>query len=359
MTQDDKAIVVREPKDMGAMELPDVAQLRAGLEAVRKFQGVVRELLIEGSDWGVIPGTPKPTLLKPGAEKIAKILGLADTYEIVSETENWAKPFFAYKIRCILSRFGTESILATGIGECNSMETKYRWRWAWPQDVPDQQKGGLVSRTVKGGGKQYRVENDQIFDQVNTILKMAKKRALVDAALSAGRLSDVFTQDIEDFTGAVKDEVESKPSQEAPTAPKTPDAPKDTGQAEKGAMASRGNCPVHDVRFVHRTGINQRGPNKGKPYDFWSCPQKNEDGTYCQEKPKDEAKEFEEWFDESSPTHEKPSTEANPNPVGKPLQDALMRLAEKLGRKVPDFKTMTSPEAATMHTDWANEARRL
>ena len=33
----------------------------------------------------------------------------------------------------------------------------------------------------------------------NTVLKMAKKRALVDAALLVGSLSDIFTQDLEDM----------------------------------------------------------------------------------------------------------------------------------------------------------------
>jgi hypothetical protein len=34
---------------------------------------------------------------------------------------------------------------------------------------------------------------------VNTILKMAKKRALVDGAIALARCSDIFTQDIEDI----------------------------------------------------------------------------------------------------------------------------------------------------------------
>ena len=37
------------------------------------------------------------------------------------------------------------------------------------------------------------------FTMDNTVLKMAKKRALVDASLLVASLSDVFTQDIEDI----------------------------------------------------------------------------------------------------------------------------------------------------------------
>ena len=37
------------------------------------------------------------------------------------------------------------------------------------------------------------------FEIANTLLKMAKKRALIDAVLSATRSSDLFTQDMEDL----------------------------------------------------------------------------------------------------------------------------------------------------------------
>jgi len=65
----------------------------------------------------------------------------------------------------------------------------------------------------------YRVPNDDIFSQVNTILKMSKKRAMVDAALSAGRLSDLFTQDMEDTRqpGGGHEEPEAEPGEPVDT----------------------------------------------------------------------------------------------------------------------------------------------
>jgi hypothetical protein len=77
---------------------------------------------------------------------------------------------------------------------------------------------------------QYQVTNPDVFDQVNTILKMAKKRALVDAALSAGRLSDLFTQDLEDFTEHDQSEA---PAPATPPTAKAAEAPK----SEKKAAA--------------------------------------------------------------------------------------------------------------------------
>jgi hypothetical protein len=53
---------------------------------------------------------------------------------------------------------------------------------------------------------EFRIPNKDIFDQVNTMLKIAKKRSSVDVALSVGRLSDIFTQDIEEFIGQIEEE---------------------------------------------------------------------------------------------------------------------------------------------------------
>lgn len=45
----------------------------------------------------------------------------------------------------------------------------------------------------------------------------------------------------------------------------------------------RGSCPVHDKPFEHRVGTSKNG----KSYDFWACPGKEDDGSYCQERPED------------------------------------------------------------------------
>lgn len=191
-----------EPKST-ALALPDEQSLSRDLRAINRFQQVVHANMVEGQDYGVIPGTKKPTLLKPGAEKIAKLLGLADHYEIVDRQEDWDKPFFRYLVKCNLVAIQTGITISEGLGECNSMESKYRYRWLGERDLPEGiDKAKLVSeiRHSQTGGRWtvYRFDNEDIYSLVNTILKMGKKRALVDAALSAGRLSNVFTQDIED-----------------------------------------------------------------------------------------------------------------------------------------------------------------
>jgi len=228
-----------------AIALPDEQKFIADIQAINRFQQIVRQNMRPGHDFGVIPGTSnKPTLLKPGAEKIAKLLGLSDTYEIVHCKEDWEHGFFRYLVKCRLVSISSGVVISEGLGECNSMESKYRWRWVFSSELGnDIDKDSLVTRTVrtrKGLAKQYRVQNDDIYSLVNTILKMAKKRALIDAALSSGRLSDVFTQDIEDMqdngVAPVEDAIPSRPKA-APTedegdGSESEDDPEDTPQTQ-------------------------------------------------------------------------------------------------------------------------------
>jgi len=233
---------------------------RANLRAIKQFQAVVREVLTEGTDYGTIPGCgDKPSLFKPGAEKITKLLNLFEDYEFVERIEDFDKPLFHYVVRCTLRDIATGTRVASGLGSCNSRESKYRYRWIPETEISAAERVGLKKR----GGKQtlfefdfalskrettgqygkpaehwaafdaaiaagtartttrktkkdkdlpgreidvnavfYQLENPEIFDQVNTILKMGKKRAHVDATLAAGRLSELFTQDLEDLADA-------------------------------------------------------------------------------------------------------------------------------------------------------------
>ncbi|MBN1208973.1 MAG: hypothetical protein JXB05_29210 [Myxococcaceae bacterium] len=192
----------------------------------RKLLGqYVQECMVESQDFGKIPGTDKPTLLKPGAEKLIDIFNCTPEFTLVSEfsREDFVAGFFKYTFRCrILSR-GTGAVLAEGYGSANSREQRYRWRTAHRRCPGCQQEsiiqgkaeygGGWVCFKKKGGcGAKFaaedtritgqpigRVENEDIADLDNTILKMAKKRALVDGAIALARCSDMFTQDVEDL----------------------------------------------------------------------------------------------------------------------------------------------------------------
>ncbi len=123
-------------------------------------------VLISGVDYGVIPHCNKPTLLKSGAEKIMNYLGLIARTEVVNRVEDYNTAFFSYECKVYLIDYNGV-VKGEGVGICNSREGRY----------------------AKQNG--YAVQN--------TILKMTKKRALVDGVLNIGNLSARFTQDVEDM----------------------------------------------------------------------------------------------------------------------------------------------------------------
>ncbi len=127
----------------------------------------VRNHMVEGEDYGVVPGGTKPTLFKPGAEKLNAVFGLSPLVEVTNREENWDDGFVSYEIKVTLFNKRSEKVDAEGIGSCNSRERRYK--------------------------------NQDAANIANTVLKMAKKRALVDATLSATRASGMFTQDLEDM----------------------------------------------------------------------------------------------------------------------------------------------------------------
>ena len=259
-----EALVQYQAQDLA---LPDAEFLTRELQAIKKFQQLVHANLIEGQDYGVIPGTTKPTLLQPGAQKVTKLLGLTDHYQILNSVENWDKPFFRYLIKCELRSVRTGVTISECIAECNSYESRYRYRWLFISQLPDGfVRQGAVSREVnlKAGGKttQYRVDNDDIYSQVNTLVKMANKRGLVGAALSAGRLSEIFTQDMEDIGTDEAIEGTVRPAEEAPFAgPRCPTHPTRTPQEWGG----RGNIP----KVWKCTGKTGAGP---KDFCTWTAP---------------------------------------------------------------------------------------
>lgn len=161
-------VVQLKKKNENVTIVPSLAisleEAKVRVEGLKQF---VAEMMVEGVDYGTIEGFQKPTLLKPGAEKLCDIFGFSKQVSIINRIESWEKGIFAYEVKVTLISKQTGLMEAEGIGTCNNKEKAY-------------------------------IDQDP-FSVVNTLLKMAKKRALIDAALSATRASGIFTQDIEDL----------------------------------------------------------------------------------------------------------------------------------------------------------------
>lgn len=187
---------------------------------VNLIQHVMREVMKDGEHYGVIPGCgDKPALLKSGAEKLMLTFRLANDLDVQTvELPNFHRE---YRVKATIYAPSGQR-LGTGVGSCSTMESKYRFRsgpventgklvpqefWSNRESNPAKAQeilGGKGFSFKKIGGKFYivrqgeRVEYDNPADYYNTVLKMAKKRALVDAVLTSTAASDIFTQDLEE-----------------------------------------------------------------------------------------------------------------------------------------------------------------
>jgi hypothetical protein len=189
----------------------------------------VQKLMREDEDYGKIPGTKKPTLYQPGADKLNNLFGQVPRFHVVEKTEDWTgeyhggEPFFSYTVKCQLWR--GDCLMGEGDGSCNSWESKYRYRKserACPACGKEtiikgkaEYGGGWLCYAKKGGcGAKYadgdaaieaqitgRVANADVYDVVNTVMKMANKRAKIAATLNATSAHEFFTQDPETEAG--------------------------------------------------------------------------------------------------------------------------------------------------------------
>lgn len=173
---------------------------------VNLVQEVMQAVMKKDTHYGIIPGSKKPSLYKPGAEVLATTFRIAVSYRVEDlSTDDHVR----YRMTAIGTHQTSGIVLGDGMGECSSGEEKYKWRRAICEEefdaMPENRK------RVKFGKYQGKVEKTKQVrtepaDQANTILKMACKRAQVAMTLNVTAASDIFTQDIEDLSEELRGE---------------------------------------------------------------------------------------------------------------------------------------------------------
>ncbi len=265
--------------------------IEMAIEAHQTLRGFIKKML--GS--GKIPGVDKPSLLLPDAEKLRGFYGLSTPIEQVNVVEDWTgeehggEPFFRYHYKCQVLKSGR--LIAECEGECNSWDRRYRFRWvnmselppgigaieksslpqqigaveeyAWAinkaetsgkygkpeeywQEFKDMIKTGQaekITKTTRAGKEQaayrietvlYQIPNPDIYALVNTIMKMAQKRAFVGAIKVATNASEFYTQDVEDLEGVI-DGTYTEVKEEKKAEPKKQKAKETTARAKAKA----------------------------------------------------------------------------------------------------------------------------
>lgn len=212
------------PTGQLATQLHPRMEVSAIRERIAAVEELMRGAMVRDVHFGVIPGCgKKPTMLKPGAEMLAMMFRLSPHIDLkITDLGNGHREYIA---TCSMIHIPTGDTWAQGTGSCSTMESKYRWRNVQdfevtdapiPRDAKDRKsyyrKQGFGMVKVEGEWKWVRfigdgkAENPDIADTYNTVLKMAKKRAQIDATLSALGCSHLFTQDLEDMQQPAQDD---------------------------------------------------------------------------------------------------------------------------------------------------------
>jgi hypothetical protein len=209
------------------------AQAKQRLEELQQF---ISEVMVPSQvddkgnvtrdgDYGPpFPGSKKKVLLKAGAEKLAEVYGFTVEPVITQRIEKWTEkdggPFFHYEVEAKIYSKRTGNLVGKGVGSCNSMENRYRYRQGQREcpacgsatifkSKPQFGGGWYCNQRAGGCGESFKpnsdgareieaqvvgkVENDDIHTQVNTILKIAKKRAYIDGVISVTQSSGLLT----------------------------------------------------------------------------------------------------------------------------------------------------------------------
>lgn len=179
--------IIRNDKALSSNELKTRTNL---------IRQVMKELMVEDTHYGKIPGCPKASLWKPGAELIASTFKIAiksvDIEDLSGPDEK------RYRVTCeAYSNDG--DLIGSSVGECSSNEEKYKWRRPVCDAEFDEAPFERKRKKWKKDGTQTNQVRTEPSDLANTILQMADKRAYVAVVRKVTAASDVFTQDIEDL----------------------------------------------------------------------------------------------------------------------------------------------------------------
>lgn len=155
---------------------------------------VTRAALVEHVDYGIIPGTDRPSLLKPGAEMLLLAAGLGFTNQRVDDDDARNRRGVTYKCT-VHDRDGF--VHAECDGYAGYDESRY---YVSAEDAERRER-------LRADKDRRPVRKDRIVEYRapwNTLIKMAQKRALVGAALNAVAGSGLFVapDDVDDETPA-------------------------------------------------------------------------------------------------------------------------------------------------------------
>lgn len=259
-----REVALRQSQEVAVQNTMTLAELVAHVQLI---QGAMREVMKDGTHYGVIPGTDKPTLYKAGAETLLLLFRLAPEYIIQREWSGDDDQHLTVWVTCRLTHVPSGDFVGSGEGSCSTLESKYATRQKKRKCPSCGAEAIIKGKTEYGGGwvcwkkakpvggcgtafpdgseviesqEEGTIENPDLPDVFNTVVKIGCKRALVAGVLNVTAASDIFTQDMED-------------SPEARVEPGT--QPVDASQRPQEAQPAQEQAKPADDPAAHERGV--------------------------------------------------------------------------------------------------------
>jgi len=209
-TQFRQSLIERNKAEMTYRLTPQ--EVKERIELVRD---VMKNVMEAGAHYEQYPGMDKPMIKKEGAEILGQTFNIRPQYEVkITEFDNYHREYLV-KVRLFKVSYGEDHFLVgEGDGSCSTLESNYRYvSEVKPVNIPvpsnywtlfkkdRKQAFDLLPKNhrVKKVDGEWRVvkaadkvENPNIPDTWNNVLKKAKKRAYVAAILTYTCATDIF-----------------------------------------------------------------------------------------------------------------------------------------------------------------------
>ena len=177
------AVEVLAPVGIVAGQSLSPAEVKARAEWVRS---VTKAALVEGVDYGIIPGTDGQSLLKPGAEMLLLAAGLGFTITKIDDED--ARHHRGVTYRCSVHRGDFV------VSECDGYAGYDESRYFISAEDAERREREFAEHDQRAPRPARMVEYKAPW---NTLIKMAQKRALVGAALNAVAGSGLFPLELD------------------------------------------------------------------------------------------------------------------------------------------------------------------
>jgi hypothetical protein len=227
---------------------------------VQAVEDIIARVMKEGEHYGPsFPGDKKKAIQKPGVDLMCLTFGFRlEPTELPSTVRT--KEFINIAVRVDVVHIATGRIVATATGSANSREEKYRWArgtgkptcpecgfegGVWKQREGDgffcwRNKGGCGA-TFTGDDRRIteqqvdKKENDNAWEYLNTLEKMAFKRGSMAGVITACGISNKFRGGTDEAPPAAQGRRQEAPRRQAPPPP--PEPPPERQAAPVGGQA--------------------------------------------------------------------------------------------------------------------------